>query len=413
MAIIKVLHLSDTHIGMENYGRIDPETGLHTRLKDFVKCLEFAIDTAIEEGVDLALFAGDAYRTADPNPTHQREFAAKMRRLTDAGIPVVMVAGNHDIPAAYGKATALDIFRTLGAPSLYRVVTRPELLTLETKKGPVQILGLPWPSRNALVTKEAYKNFTDEEITKKIQEIYTEALDSYVRHLDPKVPSVLLAHLAAAEATYSGSERSAMIGKDPVFLTGALANPAFDYVALGHIHKHQNLNPKNDPPVVYPGSIDRVDFGEEFDKKGFCMVSLKKGEAAYRFVPTCARTFLTIGVTATGKEDPTQAILQEIDKYRPNLNDAVVRVFYTVDAERENLVDLKRIRSALEPAFLVAGIIRKTENSQRVRRTQISENLGMLEALEKYILSRPELQPISEELKMYAAKLEQELFKKP
>jgi exonuclease SbcD len=411
MKPLKVLHISDTHIGMENYGRIDPETGLHTRLRDFVKCLEFAVDTALTEGVDLALFAGDAYRTADPNPTHQREFAAKIRKLADAGIPVVMVTGNHDIPAAYGKASALDIFKTLGSEKLYRVITRPELITVETRSGPVQILGLPWPTRHALLTREEYKHLTDEEITRKIEESYTGIIDFYAQRLDPQIPSVLLAHLAAAEATYSGSERSAMIGKDPVFLTSVLANPAFDYVALGHIHKHQNLNPGGYPPVVYPGSIDRVDFGEEFDEKGFCMVSLKKGEASYRFLPTCARPFLTIGVNITNKEDPTLDILQEIDKYRPRLNGAVVRIFYTVDEERESLVDLKRVRAALEPAFLVAGIIRKTENVKRTMRVPISESLGMLEALDKYIFNNPDLQPYAEDLKSYATRLEQELMK--
>jgi exonuclease SbcD len=201
-----------------------------------------------------------------------------------------------------------------------------------------------------------------------------------------------------------------MIGKDPVFLTGTLANPAFDYVALGHIHKHQNLNPRGYPPVVYPGSIDRVDFGEEFEDKGFCMVSLKKGEASYQFLSTCARPFLTIGVNITNKEDPTLDILQEIDKYRPRLNGAVVRIFYTVDEEREGFVDLKRVRAALEPAFLITRITRKTDDVKRSRRVSISENLGMLEALDKYIFNNPELQPHAEDLKRYAARLEQELM---
>jgi exonuclease SbcD len=409
MKTIKALHISDTHIGMENYGRIDSETGLHTRLKDFVKCLEFAMNTALSEEVDLALFAGDAYRTADPNPTHQREFAAQIRRLTDAGIPVVMITGNHDIPAAYGRATVLDIFKTLGSAQLYRVITRPELLIVETRNGPVQVLGLPWPTRGVLMTREDYKNLTDEEITQKIQEMYTGVIDLYAQRLDPHVPAVLMAHLAAAEATYSGSERSAMIGKDPVFLTSSLANSAFDYAALGHIHKHQNLNPRGYPPVVYPGSIDRVDFGEEFDEKGFCIVSLKKGETSYRFIPTSARPFLTINVTIREEENPTQAILEEIDKCHNRLDNAVVRIFYTLNEERKSLVDLKKIRSALEPAFLITSIVRKTEGSQRIRRVQISENLSMLEALNKYIFNHPELESSSEDLKTYATRLEQEL----
>ncbi len=95
---MKILHLADVHLGMENYGRIDPSTGLHTRLQDFIKCFRFAIDVALEEKVDLVLFAGDAYKNSFPNPTHQREFARQIYRLSSAQIPVVLVNGNHDNP---------------------------------------------------------------------------------------------------------------------------------------------------------------------------------------------------------------------------------------------------------------------------------------------------------------------------
>ncbi len=85
---MKFLHLADVHLGMENYGRIDPSTGLHTRLKDFIKCFSFAIDIALEEKVDLVIFTGDAYKNSNPNPTHQREFARQIYRLSEAEIPV-------------------------------------------------------------------------------------------------------------------------------------------------------------------------------------------------------------------------------------------------------------------------------------------------------------------------------------
>ncbi|MEA2021767.1 MAG: exonuclease subunit SbcD, partial [Candidatus Caldatribacteriota bacterium] len=123
---MKILHLADVHLGMENYGRIDPSTGLHTRLQDFIKCFRFAIDVALEEKVDLVLFAGDAYKNSFPNPTHQREFARQIYRLSSAQIPVVLVNGNHDNPVSFGKATSLEIFNTLNIPGV-KVVTSPEL----------------------------------------------------------------------------------------------------------------------------------------------------------------------------------------------------------------------------------------------------------------------------------------------
>src|SRR5687767_11208889 len=111
--MIKLIHLADVHIGMENYGRLDPATGLSTRVQDFLDTLDEAIDRAVAEGVDVVAVAGDIYRTRDPSPTHQREFARRILRLTRENVQVVLVAGNHDIPMATGRATSVDIFRIL------------------------------------------------------------------------------------------------------------------------------------------------------------------------------------------------------------------------------------------------------------------------------------------------------------
>ncbi|MFA6711541.1 MAG: metallophosphoesterase, partial [Candidatus Caldatribacteriota bacterium] len=78
--MVKFLHFADIHLGVENYGRIDARTGLHSRLNDFIRTFTAAIDIALEEKVDFALFCGDAYKTNNPNPTHQREFARQIFR---------------------------------------------------------------------------------------------------------------------------------------------------------------------------------------------------------------------------------------------------------------------------------------------------------------------------------------------
>src|SRR5437879_13424998 len=124
---LRIAHLADTHIGMENYGRINPETGLNQRLHDFLGSLDQAIDGAIEANVDLVVFAGDIYKTRDPTPTHQREFARRIYRLSSAGLKIVIVAGNHDIPASAGGATSTEIFPALELPSrvvVHTIATR-------------------------------------------------------------------------------------------------------------------------------------------------------------------------------------------------------------------------------------------------------------------------------------------------
>ncbi|MBA7548857.1 hypothetical protein ES705_41325 [subsurface metagenome] len=391
---------------MENYGRIDPSTGLHTRLKDFIKCFSFAIDIALGEKVDLVIFAGDAYKNNNPSPTHQREFAQQIYRLSEAGIPVVLINGNHDNPVSFGKATSLDIFGTLNVSGA-RIVTKPELLNIETKAGPVQVFGLPWPTKNLFLTKEECKNITDEEIIKHLQIRVSKKILEFARMVKPRVPAIFAAHLAAAEATYSGSERSVIIGNDPVFSTQLLAQKEFDYVALGHIHKFQDLNPGNNIPVVYPGSIERINFGEEKEDKGFCLVNIEKGKTSYEFIPVPARRFITIDSVIPQGEDPTNALLHEIESQ--DLSDAIVRIFYTMPAKGVDSLDFNKINSALEEAFLVATIAEKTKPMERTQRADISEDLGMLEALDKYIQSNPELVPLTDELKTRAQKLEQEL----
>jgi len=79
--MIKFIHTADIHFGMENYGKIDPKTGIHSRLLDFQKALNFCIDVALEKEVDFFLFSGDAYKTANPSPTQQRLLSQCFLRL--------------------------------------------------------------------------------------------------------------------------------------------------------------------------------------------------------------------------------------------------------------------------------------------------------------------------------------------
>ncbi|NEO49202.1 MAG: exonuclease subunit SbcD, partial [Moorea sp. SIO4A3] len=95
--MIKILHLSDIHMGSGfSHGRINPATGINTRLEDFVNTLAKCIDRAITEPVDLVLFGGDAFPDATPPPYVQQAFANQFRRLVDANIPTVLLVGNHD-----------------------------------------------------------------------------------------------------------------------------------------------------------------------------------------------------------------------------------------------------------------------------------------------------------------------------
>ena len=144
-----ILHFADAHIDMANYGRHDPETGLPMRVMDFLKSLDEIVDTAIEEKVDLVIFAGDTYRDRSPAPTFQREWGKRVMRLSTARIPTLLLVGNHDLSPALGRANALTEFDTLQVEYV-KVLDRPQFLgPADHWNLPVQVIALPWISRSS------------------------------------------------------------------------------------------------------------------------------------------------------------------------------------------------------------------------------------------------------------------------
>lgn len=400
---IKFIHTGDLHFGVENYGRIDPDTGLHSRFKDFIKCFHKAIDYAIKHKVDFFLICGDIYHTAKPTPTQQREFAKAITELTGNSIPVIMIVGNHDNPVAFGKATSLDIYPALNIENVH-VISIPQILHLDLRGKKIQILGFPWPSRSRLMNKDDYRDLNAGELDEKLQKNCMDVIDSLTSQLSQEIPSVFAGHLAISEAQYSGSEKTTLLGKDPVFLTGSLARKSYNYVALGHIHKHQILS--RDPQTVYSGSIERVDFNEEKEEKGFCLVEIEENETLMRFIKTPSRKLLTINVDVREKPDPTWEIITEIEKF--SLEGAIVRIIYLTTCENDQPLRLKEINDALSGAYWVHGIIKKTEEKEIKNKVIISEDLSLMEALGKYI-EQEKLDKYEEDLKIYAKQLEEEV----
>src|SRR3972149_8887663 len=149
---MKVLHFADLHLGIESSGTVAPDTGLSSRLADVLKVLDQLVDYAVDCGVDLVVFCGDAYKSRDPSQTQQRELAKRVRRLSEAGIPMLMVVGNHDLPNAPGRANTLEIFHTLSVSNIY-VASKPAVHLVQTRGGPVQIAALPWLRRGGPASK--------------------------------------------------------------------------------------------------------------------------------------------------------------------------------------------------------------------------------------------------------------------
>ncbi|MBL4588272.1 exonuclease subunit SbcD, partial [Candidatus Babeliales bacterium] len=204
--MITFIHTADIHFGVENYGKIDPTTGIHSRLLDFKKSLDTCIDQAIEEKIDFFLFSGDAYKTAHPTPTQQKLLMASWFRLQQANIPIIIVVGNHDHPLSFGKANALDVFSQLPLDG-FHVFSKPSILKLETKNGPVQIVGIPWPTRNSLVAQDAHSSKSHADIANYIAQQVGFIIEKLASQLDPNIPAILAGHLTVSNGVFSGSEK--------------------------------------------------------------------------------------------------------------------------------------------------------------------------------------------------------------
>ncbi|MEE8414487.1 MAG: exonuclease SbcCD subunit D [Dehalococcoidales bacterium] len=386
---MKILHFADLHLGVETYGRIDPATGLSSRLNDFLAALDKLVDYALENGVDLVVFCGDAYKSREPSQTQQREFARRINRLSTSGLPIFLLTGNHDLPNAIGKATSTEIFDTLALKNVY-VSNRPDIYLIETKSGPIQVASLPWLRRSALLKRDESKNLTLEQIKQNLEQVLKNTIDEHARKLDPALPAILAAHVGVASATV-GSERLMAIGQEHFLLPGNIANPAFDYIALGHIHKHQVIS--ENPPVVYAGSLERVDFGEEDDEKGFYTVDIDTNglagerQVSYRFHPLVGRSFHTVNVNIEVEDaDPTATVLKAISGHgEDRVSDAIVRLQVSLPAEVEGQLRDNDIRDALKEAYY-STIAKDIKRDARLRFGEsAASEITPLEALKTYL----------------------------
>ncbi len=382
--MIRILHFADLHIGMENYGQLNPETGLNQRVVDFLDRLDLLVDYALEQQADVVLFAGDTFRTRSPNPTHQREFARRIRRLSEAQISTILLAGNHDVPVMEQRASSVEIFNTLGV-SHVTVASQPALVRLETQNGPLQVATLPYPVRQRLLTREQFRRMDQDALDQAVTEAVVGLIQGLAAQVDTSLPAVLVGHFSVANARW-GSERTIMVGRDVTVPVSVLMDPVWDYVALGHIHQHQNLNPDNNPPIVYSGSLERVDFGEERQSKGFCWVEVERGNAKWQYIKVPARRFRTLRVDVREEPDPLSIIQQIIRQH--HLEESVVRLIVQMLPEQEPQLRDGDLVPLLTRAFY-AQINRDVDRNIRDRLEGLEpEAMTPEHLLKRYLLSK-------------------------
>jgi exonuclease SbcD len=267
---------------------------------------------------------------------------------------------------------------------------REDLHQITCRRGQaLHVATVPYPLKSGLLADEESRGKSIAEVDALMQQALAENIRGLAVEVrqQPDIPAVLTGHFSVQEAS-QGSERNIMIGRDVAVARSVLADPAWDYVALGHIHKHQSLNGDAHPPVVYSGSIERIDFGEEREPKGWVVATVQRGRTDWQYVTHYkrpARPFVTIAVDVREETgDPTPAVLAAIEQR--DLTDAVVRVSLRLRAEQETLLQEREVLRALnQAAYYVAGVSKDVERAERQRLGAVSvESLAPLELLERF-----------------------------
>ncbi|XWX03806.1 exonuclease SbcCD subunit D [Aggregatilineales bacterium SYSU G02658] len=388
MSGLRVIHFADLHVGIENYGGVHPETGVSLRVVDFLARLDEIVAFAADHETDLVVFAGDAFQHARPDPTLQRAFARRILQLADLA-PVILLVGNHDIQANAAKASSVDIYQTLNVPNVL-VAEAYAVHPVQTARGLVVVGTAPYPIRARLLESGAGLK-SMREINQYLQQTVTDALDKLAQEADQlagDAPRLLLGHFTVSGSKV-GSERTRLLGTDESISLGVLADPRWDYVALGHIHRFQDLTAGREgvPPVVYSGSLERVDFGEEGQEKGFCYVTLARGATRYEFIEVNARPLVTVEVDCRTADNPTAEVIARAKKH--DLANAIVRLRIVLNDAQRHQLDERDIRAKLKGlgAHHVAAFETHVERADRVRLGSKTDGLTHEELLRRFFVS--------------------------
>lgn len=394
---ITMVHVSDIHFGSgESHGRLNPDTGLNIRFEDFVLALKKAVDYTIENQIDVFLFSGDAYRNASPEPIYQKMFARELNRLSKHEVKTILVVGNHDQLLRSTQSHAMSVFQSLEVPDML-IVDKPMMLEIETKHGPFQLIGLPHITRHNLASLEKYKDASAQEIDRVLAQHVESLLAGFFSKLDKTKPCVVTAHMSTDKAL-AGIEEELLVGYTMTFPTEMFIYEGVDYVALGHIHKYQVLREKN-PAIVYAGSLERVDFGEEKEDKGFVKVDLIRGSTTFSYQSIAPRPFITVELDLTKNrenqdsekhsevltEKLTEKLIQAVR--REILPGCVLRLKCKISAEDLKQINEDRLKESASDALSFKLQLEVVPEHARSRIPQLTEAsvLSPIKALDTYL----------------------------
>ena len=312
--VMRILHLADTHIGYTAYNRLD-ENGHNQREMDVFNAFEQVIDRALKNKTDIILHSGDLFDSVRPSNRAISFVIDQLLRLSDAGIPMVIISGNHSTPRLRETGS---VFKVLEHIENVQLAYTGRYETFEF--GGLKVHALPH-----CVDKEVFE-----------AELKTMKPDSKFEF-----------NVAMLHAGVVGLSVFKMNEFNEQLASTSQLEKGFDYVALGHYHEFCEVTDS----AVYAGSTERLGFGEVGQPKGFITLDLESGKRNFREINTRAMLDLPrLDCSDLSAENMDRAIRKNLNAV--DLDGAIVRqVLSDVNRREHNLLNVAGIRKLASEAL--------------------------------------------------------------
>jgi len=377
---VRLLHTADWHLGRTIRGR--------SRALEFQAVLDEICGIAVQERVDVLLVAGDIWDTSTPSPEADRLLYRTLRKLVEAQIEVVLIAGNHDNPRRLAAIGQLADLLGVHAQSQVQRFDDGGTIHIERNGEQLRLAAIPWVTEGRAINAEQILGPTAESHQKYadfVRRVFAQSTGEF----RPDTINVFASHVfidGAVVSSLDGSERRLHIGQTYAVAPGAIPVQA-QYAALGHIHQPQEIVGAPNNAAAYAGSILQLDFGEREQQKVVRLVDLEPGRPAKH---------RAIELTAGRRLSEVRGSFDEIVAKGEQLGDAYLRA--VVRLERPEAGIAQRIREALPNCVDV-----RVETTARVeeRETVPLTSLSPQELFVRYYEQTHESPPSTELLALF------------
>ena len=368
---MRLIHTSDWHLGRRLKGE--------DRTSEIANALDELLNQSKTLEVDAVLVAGDIYDV--PNPPAEAEQIAYnfFSKLKEAKIPAVVIAGNHD--SAFRLDGIAKILSYVGVKALGRPhkANKGGVINLDTPSGKLCVAAMPFASERRLLKYDDLWDKDDLEQRQyyrfQVQKLLANLASSF---RDDSV-NVLMAHMTVEDAKRAYSEVD-FYTRDSYILSGQMLPSTAQYIALGHIHKPQQIS--NAAPTYYSGSLIQVDFGEAGEEKGFNLIDVEPNRPAkveFKSIP-CQKPLKVIKCNEANLEET----LEEHQDHS-----GFLKVIVELNSPKMGLAEM--VRKVCPQTLIVEPKYLKAEQDKRIELPE-DYQFDAVEEFRRYYLQHQEVE---------------------